>query len=168
MRFLRRFNILLLLPVLISFPGCSSYEELIVDEKVILSGESSAYSFTKMESEQKPGLKSVKQKSILMTSIKYLARLNNSTPEAVIINMGVNETLKRNYIEAEILYKEILDIITDGSVENNLAVVYELTKRNKNAMEMYTNAVIKSPENSQFKSNLLSFINHNKFKAGIK
>lgn len=166
MRYLRRFNILLLLPVLFLFPACSSYEELVVDDKVILSGESSGYSFNKTESEQKPGLKSVKQKSILMTSTKYLARFNNSTPEAKIINMGVNETLKGNYLEAEILYKEIQDIITDGSVENNLAVVYELTKRNKNAIEMYTNAVIKSPENSQFRSNLLSFINHNKFKAG--
>ena len=165
MRSLRRFNILLL-PVLISFPACSSYEKLVIDEKVVLTGESSGYSFTKAENEQKPGLKSVKQKSLLMTSTKYLARLNNSTSEAEIINMGVNETLKGNYLEAEILYKEIQDIITDGSVENNLAVVYELTKKNKNAMEMYTNAVIKSPENSQFRSNLLSFINHNKFKAG--
>lgn len=166
MRFLRRFNILLLLPVLISSPACRSYEELVVDDKIILTGESSEYSFTKAESEQKTGLKSVKQKSIRMTSTKYLARLNNSTPEAEIINMGVKETLEGNYIEAEILYKEIQSIITDGSIENNLAVIYELTKRNKNAMQMYTNAVIKSPENPQFKSNLLSFINHNKFKAG--
>ena len=166
MRYLRLYKYILLLLILIPFASCSSYKEIVIDNKVILSGVSSGYSFTNSESEKKPEFKSVKQKSLLIKSAKYLACLNNFTPEAKIMNRGVDETIRGNYIEAEILFNEIKDNINDGAVENNLAVIYELTKRKKNAMEMYTNALIKSPDNPQFKSNLLSFINHNKYKIG--
>ena len=166
MRYLRLYKYILLLLILIPFASCSSYKEIVIDNKVILSGVGSGYSLTNSESEKKPEFKSVKQKSLLITSAKYLACLNDFTPEAKIMNRGVDETLRGNYIEAEILFNEIKENINDGSVENNLAVIYELTKRKKNAMEMYTNALIKSPDNPQFKSNLLSFINHNKYKIG--
>lgn len=165
MRFLRPYRFFLLLMVLVQWTACSSYEELIIENKAVLSGESSGYNFTDASDEKKPEFKSARPKNMLTTSVKYLSRINGFTPEAKIMNTGVEETLKGNYIEAEILFNEIHGIINDGSVENNLAVIFELTKRKKEAMEMYTTAYIKSPENSQFKSNLLSFINHNKFKA---
>lgn len=94
---------------------------------------------------------------------KYLANGQGFNPESDIMRKGVDEALKGNYIEAEILFLHVRNNINDGSVENNLAVIYELSKRKKEAHIMYTDALIKSPDNLKFKSNLLSFINNNKF-----
>jgi tetratricopeptide (TPR) repeat protein len=143
--------------------ACSSYRELVIENKVVLPGEISKYKFTDAAGDKKPGAKPAGQKSLLISSIKYIAKGEGFKPESRIMDMGVEETLKGNYAEAEILFKEIQENITDGSVENNLAVIYELTKRKKDAMKMYTSALIKSPANSKFRSNLLSYINHNKF-----
>jgi hypothetical protein len=103
------------------------------------------------------------KKSLVISIPRYLVKGNGLSPESIIMRKGVNETLIGNFIEAEILFLQVQDNFTDGSVENNLAVIYELLKRKKEAHIMYTNALIKSPDNLKFRSNLLSFIKHNKF-----
>jgi len=163
MRFLRQYKIIFLLPVITAVTSCSSYNKLAVNDRIVLPGESRSYSFQDAPAEYNTGLKPGKQKNILITSAKFLARGKGCTPESAIMNKGIEETLEGNYPEAETLFNEVRENITDGSVENNLAVIYELTKRKKDAMKMYTIALIKSPENSEFRSNLLSFINHNKY-----
>ncbi len=163
MRFLQRYNSVLLLWLLLVQASCSSYKELAIDDRVALPAESSSYIFTDSSGQAKPVSKSGKEKSLLISSKKYLASGNGFSPEADIMNIAVAESLKGNYSEAEILLKEIQENVSDGSVENNLGVIYELTKRKKDAMKMYTKAVIISPDNSKFRSNLVSYINHNKF-----
>lgn len=163
MRFFHLYKIFFLFLVTAAVTSCSSYKELTVNDKIILPEESQLYRFSETPAEQKTGLKSGRQKKIQVTSKKYLARGKDFTPESEIMNKGVEEALKGNYPEAETLFEAIRENNTDGAVENNLAVVYELTKRKKDAMKMYTIALIKSPENSEFRSNLLSFISYNKF-----
>jgi Flp pilus assembly protein TadD len=79
------------------------------------------------------------------------------------MDKAINEALKGNYTEAEILFNELKDIVNDGTVENNLAVLLETEKRNKEAMNMYINALIKSPGNYIFRSNFVSFICLNRY-----
>ncbi len=164
MRSSRLFRSVLLL-CLIPAAACSSYREIVIDDKVVLTAESRGYIFTDPSGKQTALLKSGKDKSLPISSKKHLAPGKGFSPESEIMDMAVEESLKGNYNEAEILLKEIQENITDGSVENNLAVIYELTKRKKEAMKMYTKAIFKSPDNSHFRSNLLSFINHNKFRV---
>jgi Flp pilus assembly protein TadD len=136
--------------------ACSSYVKMSVSNKVLLPDESSGYIISDASGEKKSALNSGGHKSLLITSEKYLARGRGFSPESLILDMGINEAVNGNYIEAEILFKEIQNNITDGSVENNLAVIYELTKRNNDSMKMYYQAINKSPENSKFRCNLLS------------
>lgn len=151
--------------------SCSSYSELTVNDKITLPEETRNFRFTDTagdvlkgaEVELKSAAKPGKQKKLSMTTKKYLARGKCFTPEYGIMDRGIEEALKGNYHEAETLFSAIRGNITDGSVENNLAVVYEMTERKKEAMRMYTTALIKSPENPEFRSNLYSFINHNKY-----
>jgi len=154
--------------ILLSVTACSSYEELLVDNKIFFPDESSGYIFSdkqgQLKSEPGPG----RQKSFRIHSERYLSKGKGFTPESEILNEGIKELLKGNYFEAEILFKDIQENITDGTVENNLAVIYELTKRDKDSMEMYYRALFKSPENNKFRSNLLSFINHTKFTSDTK
>lgn len=111
----------------------------------------------------KTGTMKGKQKKLSVITKKYLARGKGFTPESGIMDRGVEEVLNGNYFEAETLFYAVRDNITDGSIENNLAVVYELTERKKEALKMYTTALIKSPENPEFRCNLSSFIDQNKY-----
>lgn len=155
----------IILPLILAVSACSSYEELIISDRILLPDESRGYVFSDTIIEKKADSKSGKQKALPVTSEKYLAKSMGFNPESKIMNRGVEEALKGNYSEAEILFNEIREVITDGSVENNLAVICELTKRKKDAERLYTEALLKSPENTKFKSNLSSFINHNKYKV---
>jgi len=165
MKYLPRYSAALFLWIFIAGTGCSSYEQLTIDDKIVLP-DNSGFVFNDTISEKKFESKSARERTLLISSEKYLARGKGFTPESGIMDMGVDEALKGNYIEAEILFRQIKENITDGSIENNLAVIYELTKRKKEAMALYTNALVKSPDNPKFKSNFLSFINHNKFSKG--
>lgn len=165
MRYPLPYELLFLLVILFPVYSCSSYAEIPTGGRVILTDENPGFSFTSSGSETRSGSGSVKQKSILSTADKYLFRPGGNTPESEIMRRGVDEALKGNYIEAEILFLEVKDIITDGSAENNLGVIFELTKRKKEALEMYTGALIRSPGNSHFMSNFFSFLSQNSFKA---
>ena len=163
MRYPLLFSVFQYLLIFLILTSCSSYEELVIDGKISLPAGSSGYRFSDTAAENRSGLKSGDRRGLHVSSKKYLAKGTGFTPESKIINVGVDETMRGNYIEAEILFKQVQGDISDGSVENNLAVIYELTKREKDALEMYLNALVKSPDNSEFRSNLLSFISINKF-----
>ena len=163
MRFLHQYNTFLLLIILTSVISCSSYETVVIHDRIALPGGDRDYTFADKSGKKKSAFKTGKQKSVVITSKKYLVKGKGFTPESMIMNEGIKEALSDNYIEAEILFKQIKLNSSDGSVENNLAVIYELTKRKKDAMLMYTKALLKSPDNREYRSNMQSFINHNKF-----
>jgi len=149
--------------ILFFLSSCTTYSELTISGKVSLPDGDDELKFYNSVNPVKEDLIPEGRKSLSIAMQKYLVTGNGFNPQSDIIRKGVEETLKWNYIEAEILFMQVRDNITDGSVENNLAVIYELTKRKKDAHIMYMNALIKSPDNLKFRSNLLSFINHNKF-----
>lgn len=157
MRFLRPFKFFF---VFAAFCSCSSYSELIVEYRVP-PPKNSGYYYKESDEGKDAGFKKVTGKSFLVSSSKYFVRGKGSEPELKIMEVAVDEALRGNYIEAEILFKELTVFINDGSPENNLGVIYEKEKRSKEAMNMYINALVKSPENIRFRSNLLSFICHN-------
>lgn len=134
------------------------YKVIVADEtgEYKLSGADTVFPGTN-------GLKQADKKNLNISIKKFLARSLSFKPESQIMNYAVDEVLNGNYVEAEILFEQVKDNITDGSVENNLGVIFELTKRKKKAHIMYINAVIKSPQNLKFRSNLLSFIDQYKF-----
>ena len=154
--------------ILFTLSSCTTYSELTTSGKVSLPDEGYELQFYNSGNPVKSELIPEGRKSLSFTVLKYLVNRNGFNPVSDIIHKGVEETLKGNYIEAEILFMQVRDTNTDGSVENNLAVIYELTKRKKDAHTMYMNALIKSPYNLKFRSNLLSFINHSKFKLEKK
>jgi hypothetical protein len=162
-RYLPLYKTALLILIFFTAASCSTYRELIVSGKVLLPDEKSELRFYDSGNAVKSDLKPEFKKSLIVSMPKYLVTGNGSNPESDIIRRGVDEALNGNFIEAEILFLQVNDNFNDGSVENNLAVIYELTKRKKEAHIMYTNALIKSPDNPKFRSNLLSFIKHNKF-----
>ena len=155
MRSLRVYNILPVL-ILTVFLSCSSYSELVIEYKLTIPKEKGYY-FRDSEN-------NTKRNNLNIISTKYLVKVRGSKPESKIMNIAVDETLKGNYAEAEILFNELTDIVNDGSVENNLGVLFETEKKHKKAMIMYINALIKSPENIIFRSNFLSFICQNRYK----
>jgi len=154
MRSLRVYNILPVL-ILTVFLSCSSYSELVIEYKLTIPKEKGYY-FRDSEN-------NTKRNNLNIISTKYLVKVRGSKPESKIMNIAVDETLKGNYAEAEILFNELTDIVNDGSVENNLGVLFETEKKHKKAMIMYINALIKSPENIIFRSNFLSFICQNRY-----
>jgi len=162
-RYLHLYNCILLFLIFITASSCSTYSELKTSGKILLPDENSGIKFHNSGSPVKPDFKPESRKSFTISIPKYLANGKGFNPESDIMRKGVDEALKGNYIEAEILFMQLRDSFNDGSVENNLAVIYELTKRKKEAHIMYTTALIKSPDNLKFRSNLLSFIKQNKF-----
>ncbi len=134
---------------------------MVISNRIHLPGEISEFNFSDKSKIQEYKSRTGKDKSLLIESRKYLAKCKSLNPESEIVDAGIREVLKGNYNEAEILFKEVQDSIPDGSVENNLAVIFELTRRKKEAMIMYSKALFKSPNNSGFKYNLISFINLN-------
>lgn len=147
-----------------AFFSCSSYSELVIEYRVGIPKESGFYYKDNNDEEKVTGSKNNTGKNLIAASTKYFVRGKGLNPESKIMNKAVEEALNGHYLEAEILFNELKGLLHDGSVENNLGVVFEAEKRNKEAMNMYINALIKSPENSRFRSNLLSFICHNKYR----
>ena len=143
--------------------SCSSYSELVIEYRLTVPKDSGYY-FTDSDDKKENSYKKNIRNNLNIASTKYLVRGKGLKPESKIMNMAVDEALKGNYIEAEILLNELKYILNDGSVENNLGVIFETEKKNREAIKMYTNALIKSPENSIFRSNFLSFICQNRYK----
>ncbi len=158
MRYPLQFSALALLPAFFILASCASYEKVSIDRRVNIPDGMRLYERNKKEA---AGKRPEGRKSVIVTSEKFIIRNRFSEPAYVIMNEGVAEALRGNYIEAEILFNQVIGSITDGTVENNLAVIYEITRRKKDALNFYTKAAVKSPDNPQIRSNLLSFINLN-------
>ena len=75
-----------------------------------------------------------------------------------ILEAGSSEALNGNLFGAEIIFLELKDSEKNGAVENNLAIIYELSGKNSRAFEMYNSALLLSPGNSLFRKNYYCFI----------
>jgi Flp pilus assembly protein TadD len=117
------------------------------------------YRLIETEHKNNSVVKSNGKNYIIVSSKRCFIYPKNSNLEKDIMGVGIEEALKGNYLEAETLFNEIKENINDGSVENNLAIIFELTKRDKDALTMYITALMKSPETIEIKNNLSSYIN---------
>jgi len=154
-RYLRHYKIVLIVFFLLS---CSSTSELVINNKVTAPAELK-YILIDTEHSKNPALKNDGKNYILVYSKRYFVHPKNFGPASAIMGVGIEEALKGNYLEAETLFNEIKESINDGSVENNLGIVYEVTKREREAVTMYVTALMKSPDNTEIKNNLLAYIN---------
>ena len=160
MRFLRHYKAVLL--IIFFSISCGSNSDLVITNKVSAPADLK-YKLIETDNKKNSALKSSGKNYIVVSSKRSFVNANNSGNEAAIMNAGIKEALKGNYFEAETLFNEIKENINDGSIENNLAIIFELTKREKEALAMYITAVMKSSENTEIKNNLLSHINDKKF-----
>jgi len=159
-RFLRHYRVVLL--VIFFFLSCRSDSSLIINSKAAAPPELK-YRLIESGNKKNLALKSNGKNYIAVSSKRYFVHSKNFGPEAAIMSAGIEEAMKGNYFEAETLFNEIKENINDGSIENNLAVVFEFTKREGEALCMYITALMKSPENTEIMNNLLSYINDKKF-----
>jgi len=158
MRFLPKIEIISLLILL---TGCGSYDKLVLDKKI--RGEKNEecdiiFNYNKSGS-------TVKKDSERIThpykTERYFKGKKSPEPAGSIIARGILESEQGNYREAEFLFRETENLLSDGSPQNNLAVVYEASGRYNEAFSMYSRAIIISPEDKLFRSNFLLFLNQN-------
>ncbi|MCL1864518.1 MAG: hypothetical protein FWF73_01760 [Spirochaetes bacterium] len=159
MRFFHHYKVFLLI---IFFLSCSSRGDLLIDNKVTAPAEF-RYRLIEEGNKKNERSKNNGKSYIALTSRRCFVYSKSFDPESVIMRAGIEEALKGNFLEAETLFNEINENINDGSIENNQAIIFELTKREKEALAMYITALMKSPENIDIKNNLLAHIKDKKF-----
>ena len=154
MRFLRHYKIVLIIFFLFS---CASNAELVINNRITIPAD---LQYRLIDAEYKKHKKnSVFKNYIVVSSKRIFVHPEITGPESAIMRAGIEEALKGKYLEAETLFNEIKENINDGSVENNLGIIYEITKRENEALAMYITALMKSPGNTEIKNNLLAYIN---------
>ena len=142
--------------------SCGSNSELVISNRITIPADLK-YRLVEEEYKNNPALKNNDKNYIIVSSKRFFIHSKDSGPESTIMGIGIEEAIKGNYLEAETLFNEIKENINDGSIENNMAIIFELTKREKDALAMYITALMKSPENIEIKNNLLSYINDKRF-----
>ena len=157
-RFILKFNILLLILLL---SGCVSYKILKLERRIKIEQDDITGITLNVKKSFSAARKHSEQQFIQFTTERYLTGLDAPDPAGIIIKKGIEETLNRNYAEAEILHLEAAKLISDGSVKNNLAVIYEASGNYDAAFKMYFEALQISPYNAEFRSNFHYFLNQN-------
>ena len=158
MRFHLKINILFLLLLL---TGCSTYDTLVLDKRIRLEkseGDNIIFDFNKNGSTANQGSE---RTSHPYKTERYFKREKNPEPAGTLIERGILESARGNYREAEFLFRETESLLSDGTPQNNLAVVYEASGRYKEAFSMYSRAIFIAPEEKIFRSNFILFLNQN-------
>jgi tetratricopeptide (TPR) repeat protein len=157
-QFLLKIKFILLL---ILFSGCSSYDSLVLDKRIRIEkneGYEFIFDYDKSGSTVK---KNADRTSHPYKTERYFKGKNSPGPAGTIITGGILESVRGNYREAEFLFHETESLLSDGSPQNNLAVVYEASGRYHEAFSMYSRAILIAPEDKFFRSNFLLFLNQN-------
>ena len=81
--------------------------------------------------------------------------------EKKIIAKGISEAIDGNYSGAEFLIRQCEKSVADGSIQNNLAIIYEASGKYNEAFTMYTKALLISPDEKNFRNNFRLFLNQN-------
>ena len=150
-----------LLIFLILLSGCSSAETLTIERRIKIEkqdGYNIIFDYGKNEGSAK---KNADRTFHLYKTERLFSSGNIKGPGCDIIKKGIHEAVHGNYLEAEFLFRETENLLSDGSPQNNVAVVYEASGRYDEAFSMYTKALFISPEEKIFRSNFLLFLNQN-------
>lgn len=150
-----------ILPVLILLAGCSSYDTLTIEKRIKIDrqdGYEIIFDYGKSGSEvKKPADRTF---HLYKTERKFSGK-SIPGPAGNIITRGIAEAIQENYREAEFLFLESEKLVSDGSAQNNLAIVYEASGRYDEAFSMYSKALLISPDEKVFRSNFHLFLNQN-------
>ncbi|MFC1671395.1 hypothetical protein ACFL20_13460 [Spirochaetota bacterium] len=149
------------------FISCYSYRQISISQRVMLSEKTVD---KRLLTEKKTNKISYKR----MYREKFLAKICDFSVLSKINNRGVRLALDGKYIEAEILFRDIIkektgkDLIGNndklpdmesGAIFNNLGVVCELSGKRDQAFQMYSIACLIEPGNRYFRKNFLTFVN---------
>jgi tetratricopeptide (TPR) repeat protein len=138
--------------------SCSSYREISLEGKYKTSDFNYKNPYYVIIHSPEYKEKSA-EKTVHYSRIKYLSVKYGDKNLDLILQRSYKEIKNKNYHSAAILLQDAAEIWQNGAAENNLAVIYELTGKKNLAFEMYTKALLLSPDNKIFKKNFLSFIN---------
>lgn len=150
-----------ILPVLILLSGCSSYDTLTIEKRIKperQDGYEIVFDYGKSAgSAKKPADRSFHP----YKTERHFKGGDTPGPAGDIIERGIMEAALGNYREAEYLFHESEKLVSDGSPQNNLAVVYEVSGRYEEAFSMYSKALLIFPDEKIFRSNFILFLNQN-------
>jgi len=160
-----KINIIL---VFIFLSGCSSNDTLIIKRR-IKTGTNSGHELTGRSEKPAGILNTSSDRSFIIYKTERRFKGNAiSGPAGEITRQGIIEAEKGCYTEAEFLFNETASIYTDGTAQNNIAVIYEASGKYDKAFSMYARALILSPDEKIFRSNFLLFLNQNYHEENFK
>lgn len=161
--------------LIILFISCNSYPEIKLDKKLI---PASVVQSEQLEKSNKSGKFSkyykqlpIDEKGYPSSSLKinrvsynrYFANVFSFSPLAEINNQGIEYAFKNMYIEAEVLFSEVIKEDNNfSSACNNLAIIYELLNNKEKAFSMYSRACLLDPDNEYYRWNFLYFCDNKK------
>jgi tetratricopeptide (TPR) repeat protein len=157
-QYLLKIEILLLL---ILITGCSSYDMLLLNRRIKIEKHEGYDIIFDYEKTGGPAKKNTDRTSHPFKTERYFKGKNYPGVPGTITGRGIIEATRGNYREAEFLFHETESLLSDGSSQNNLAVVYEASGRYSEAFSMYSKAILIAPEEKVFRSNFILFLNQN-------
>ncbi len=158
MRYLLKINIPLILVLL---AGCATADTLDIDRRIRIDRQNE-YGIQFDYLQNRPA--SVAHSERIFYQYKTARKFSfgkAGDEEKKIIGKGIIEAIDGNYTGAEFLILQCDKSVTDGSIQNNLGIIYEASGKYNEAFTMYTKAILISPEEKIFRSNFLLFLNQN-------
>ena len=98
------------------------------------------------------------RKNTRLDYTRYFADMASVSVLAEINNKGIECALTGRYLEAEILFYEVLKEDADCPYAcNNLGLIHELNNNKDKAFSMYSKACLLEPENKYYRWNFSGF-----------
>jgi len=89
---------------------------------------------------------------------RYFCAEGSAPVHTQILEAACAEAIAGNLYGASVLFAELKVKEKNGSVENNLAIIYELEGNYSSAFEMYNSAILLNPRSSLFRKNFYLFL----------
>lgn len=148
--------------VLTSFliTGCNTQNSLVIERRIMIERNSFYDIQMNYRAAENRGLNSDRSSHLYKTARLFAGNNLPGAPGA-IIQKGIQEAVLENFTEAEFLFRELESTLKDGTVQNNIAVLYEASGRYDEAFSMYTTALLVSPDEKIFRTNFSLFLAQN-------
>lgn len=158
MRYLLKINIPF---VLVFLAGCATQDTLEIERRIRIEKQNEyGIRFDYEKKGSSAGARTDRTFYQYKTARKFsFGMINNE--EKKIIAKGISEAIDGNYSGAEFLIRQCEKSVVDGSIQNNLAIIYEASGKYNEAFTMYTKALLISPDEKNFRNNFRLFLNQN-------
>jgi len=146
---------------MIFITGCSSYDTLVLDRRIRIEKNDEYDIIFNYDKSGAAVKKNTDRTNHPYKTERYFKGKDSPGTSGKILKRGILEAEQGNYREAEFLFSETVKLLSDGTPQNNLAVVYEASGRYGEAFRMYSRAIFIDPEEQIFRSNFILFLNQN-------